>query len=640
MAKYAAQRSNNSTGGNNRIKAQGMLEFALALPIALFLIFGIIEFARIFQSWLSVQNGARFALRYAVTGEYDVSYCAAADAALGYTADDNADGVIDCRVPRTVANYDKKTEQLIDWARLPSIRDVARASALAIARNDSATGERDNGYFHVTICSTRDADGNKIPDFSFNQSNPGDFVSAQCLPHDDPGGPEDRVIVAVDFTHPLFTPFITSLWPNVRLTSQSEGIVESFRKSRVINLPPTFSAPTPTDTPTPTPTDTATPTNTLTPTDTSTPTITPTPTRTPPASCSKISLGKTVIAIDNNEGNVKVNIINDNSQEVRLVSSSLQWTKYYNNQYVDSFSLNGNQYYGGDSNSSPTSYNPSGVAIPSKSTVTWQANFNNIPSMQEEGGRVYPRVVGSFTVDLDIDIGTEICPLTDSIPSVTARIVVPPADNYQILDINQTNFEAYAYENPITQNGHHIDQVHFQIFGPDNSLVYQSWDGESAYCTFGGNNTGNCDLMPANLYNSLANGNYTIWAWAKSNQTNVWSYPAIYTFSINRATPLPTATRTITPTPTNTRTPTATSTLCPPWICTPTPTNTPKPTDTPAPTATNTPRPTNTKPPTNTPLTPTVTTAVPPTATDITPSPTRTPVPTPTKTPTPVCFDC
>ena len=324
-----------------------MLEFALALPIALLLIFGIIEFARIFQSWLSVQNGARFALRYAVTGEYDVSYCTAADAALGYAADDNADGVIDCRVPRSVANYDTKTEQLIDWARIPSIRDVARGSALAIARNDSATGERENGYFHVTICSTRDKNGDGIADFSYLPSDPGIFKSAQCLPHEDPGGPEDRVIVAVDFTHPLFTPFITSLWPNVRLTAQSEGIVESFRKSRVINLPPTFSAPTPTDTPTPTPTDTPTPTITPTPTDTSTPTITPTPTRTPPASCSKINVVKSYISIDNNEGNVKVIITNDNPQAVDLVTSSMQWTKYYSSQYVDFFSLNGNQYYRG-----------------------------------------------------------------------------------------------------------------------------------------------------------------------------------------------------------------------------------------------------------------------------------------------------
>lgn len=66
------------------LTAQGMVEFALVLPVLLMLIFGIIEFGRIFQAWLSVQNSARFAVRYAVTGQYDTNYCddaAAAEAA-------------------------------------------------------------------------------------------------------------------------------------------------------------------------------------------------------------------------------------------------------------------------------------------------------------------------------------------------------------------------------------------------------------------------------------------------------------------------------------------------------------------------------------------------------------------------------
>ena len=59
----------------NGINAQGIVEFALVLPLTLFVIFGVIEFARVFQAWLSVQNGARFGVRYAVTGDYKVAYC-------------------------------------------------------------------------------------------------------------------------------------------------------------------------------------------------------------------------------------------------------------------------------------------------------------------------------------------------------------------------------------------------------------------------------------------------------------------------------------------------------------------------------------------------------------------------------------
>lgn len=55
-------------------KGQTLVEFALTLPILLLLIFGIIEFGRIFQAWVSLQNSARAAARYASTGQvnYDL----------------------------------------------------------------------------------------------------------------------------------------------------------------------------------------------------------------------------------------------------------------------------------------------------------------------------------------------------------------------------------------------------------------------------------------------------------------------------------------------------------------------------------------------------------------------------------------
>lgn len=40
-------------------RGQTMAEFALTLPVVLLLIFGIIEFARIFQAWITLQNAAR-----------------------------------------------------------------------------------------------------------------------------------------------------------------------------------------------------------------------------------------------------------------------------------------------------------------------------------------------------------------------------------------------------------------------------------------------------------------------------------------------------------------------------------------------------------------------------------------------------
>lgn len=51
-------------------KGQTLAEFALTLPILLLLLFGIIEFGRLFQSWVTLQNSARTAVRYASTGQY------------------------------------------------------------------------------------------------------------------------------------------------------------------------------------------------------------------------------------------------------------------------------------------------------------------------------------------------------------------------------------------------------------------------------------------------------------------------------------------------------------------------------------------------------------------------------------------
>ena len=63
-------------------RAQSLVEFALTLPVLLLLIFGIVEFGRVLQAWLALENGARFAIRYAVTGNYNPAYCDEAATAL------------------------------------------------------------------------------------------------------------------------------------------------------------------------------------------------------------------------------------------------------------------------------------------------------------------------------------------------------------------------------------------------------------------------------------------------------------------------------------------------------------------------------------------------------------------------------
>ena len=163
-----------------RQAAQSLVEFALALPILLLLVFGIIEMGRFLQAWLALENGARFGVRYAVTGSYNPVYCQEAAQALGLEEADIADGAYDCRVPEGYSTeWEDMSYRLQDWARLPSIRDAALAGATGIAWDpaEAVSGDYlaylthayrtsqfdqayrgnpgDFGYFNVTICSNR-----------------------------------------------------------------------------------------------------------------------------------------------------------------------------------------------------------------------------------------------------------------------------------------------------------------------------------------------------------------------------------------------------------------------------------------------------------------------------------------------------
>jgi hypothetical protein len=62
---------NQTLKTKQRRKGQTMAEFAITLPILLILVFGVIEFGRVFQAWVTLQNAARTAARYASTGRFN-----------------------------------------------------------------------------------------------------------------------------------------------------------------------------------------------------------------------------------------------------------------------------------------------------------------------------------------------------------------------------------------------------------------------------------------------------------------------------------------------------------------------------------------------------------------------------------------
>src|SRR5512145_1431330 len=118
------------TSTRRRSRGQAMVEFALVLPVLLILLMVLIEVARLFSAWLIVENSAREAARYAVTGLFDPTHCTA-----------------DC------ASTDKPTrERAEDLARLATIEDVARGAANGILSDFSAAREQ-RSFIDFVVCS-------------------------------------------------------------------------------------------------------------------------------------------------------------------------------------------------------------------------------------------------------------------------------------------------------------------------------------------------------------------------------------------------------------------------------------------------------------------------------------------------------
>ena len=394
--------------GRRRYRGQGLVEFALILPVMLLLLFVIIELARVLHAWLAIENGARFGVRYAVTGEFDDTYCA------GFPG-----GVCDARPEE-------------DAARIPSIKDAARAGAVAILRNETvAPGVP--GFFNISVCSTKA--GVIYGPADSNAPLPANWP-ADCTPSEDPGGPGDRVLVTVDFEHPLIVPIVSSWWPEIRLTAKREAIVEQFRVARVVGLPATVSVPTFTPTITPTFTVTLTPSITPTPTETPTPTVTPTmtgtatttgtPTITPTPDCSDIVASDVGPWSSFGYYYYRFTVSNTNSVPIWLTASSITWDPAGQNpgQRLAGFYMNG--WYYGPGESDPPSFTSKSPATPillaAGTSAYWYGYFTGVAAV--------PGMVGTYEVNLGFNSG--LCSVTVNsdvptpVPTNTPTITLTP----------------------------------------------------------------------------------------------------------------------------------------------------------------------------------------------------------------------
>jgi Flp pilus assembly protein TadG len=203
--------------------SQALAEFALVLPVLLVLIFGVIEGAALFRAWVTVQHAAQVGGRYAVTGQL-------------YDGEPGGSGL----------------ER--EYAIVSKARNAANPLPI-----DDAAGPNDPRYLKVGVRSS-------------SSSPDPDELNA--------GGPQEFVVVSVEYNYEALTPLMRTIIPSIKLTGRSQMINERFSRPtlRLGEIPPT---PVPTWTPTYTPTPIATDTPTPTPSITPTPTVSPTPTASP-----------------------------------------------------------------------------------------------------------------------------------------------------------------------------------------------------------------------------------------------------------------------------------------------------------------------------------------------------------------------
>jgi len=390
--------SPHSPRRSRRFRGQGAVEFALILPVLLLVVFMIIELARVLHAYLVIENGARYGVRYAVTGEYNDTYCVDGVDAGGTACD----------------GLGQRSEE--DAARLPSIEDVARAGSTSILRGDDTLSPGDPGYlapgdpgfFTITVCSSRTG-------FGWFPSDQATNTPAQCVPVEDAGGPGDRVSVTIDFEHPLITPILSSFWPELHLVAKREGIVEQFRTARVVGLPATISGPTWTPTETFTPSLTFTPSETPTPSDTASPTITDTPTasptNTPTPSCALLYSAAGLYK--DSSDRIAIDVQNDNVASLTLLSFNFTWFEMDVYQHADYSGYEATKIWDGKDYSSPTGAAASPTVVHmGGSTMTWYMDFDwDDPPGTPAGG-----IRGSWTVSLSFTNG---CNVSDSLTVAT-----------------------------------------------------------------------------------------------------------------------------------------------------------------------------------------------------------------------------
>jgi hypothetical protein len=192
-------------------RGQSLVEFALALPILLFILLGLLEVARWFHSYLAVQYASREAARFAVTGNPPMYI---------------SDGPGSCEElgnPVTGDPYSLPAEY--EQCRVDYIKNVGvNLAKLGVLADENQTDITKAGYLGVLIRGASSIEG-----------------SPQ---EDNPGVARGRIEVRVVYNHPIHNPFFSTFLPTIRVVGTTELINEPWIGGGT-DLPAVFAPPAP-----------------------------------------------------------------------------------------------------------------------------------------------------------------------------------------------------------------------------------------------------------------------------------------------------------------------------------------------------------------------------------------------------------
>jgi hypothetical protein len=197
--------------GREKDKGQGMAELALVLPVLLLVVFGMIEMARLVQTYLAVQHAAREGARYAVVGLPSEEEC------LAGGGDTDESGACESRLP----NGDVCPTEYSAF-RTEAIKEKAKEAAIGLPWDPSETGSSAPRYLGVSV-----------------QGQPSFYDDALM---DCPGVPGARVRVRVFFNLPVMTPILSGVLPTIQVSAETEMINEGFQTWVGAQAPPVLTA--------------------------------------------------------------------------------------------------------------------------------------------------------------------------------------------------------------------------------------------------------------------------------------------------------------------------------------------------------------------------------------------------------------